>query len=105
MISGQGYYSVFEMLPWYGNQSLHILLLEIRLMIILSQNILALVISPLRWMTHKLGKKEDEKADTKIAFIAWIWGAFASSMPAMFVFRALGVLYAIDAIAGMPNFV
>jgi hypothetical protein len=105
MISGQGYHSIFEKLPWYGSQGFQIILLGISAIIILSQNVSALVISPVRWAVRKLRKKEEDKAVSKIATAAWVWGALASSMLVMFVFRSIGVLYAYDSIGGMPNFV
>jgi len=105
MISGQGYHSTFKKLPWYGSQNFHILLLAFCLLIILSQNLSALVISPLRWVIRKLKKEEDQQAGTVFGRIAWVWGALASSLLVGLVFRAIGILYAIDSIAGMPNFV
>ena len=104
MISGQGYHSIFEKLPWYGSQSFQIILLGVSAIIILSQNVSALVVGPLRWAVRKLRKKEG-KAVSKIAAAAWIWGSLASGMLIMFVVRSIGVLYAYDSIGGMPNFV
>jgi len=36
---------------------------------------------------------------------ARLWVAFVSGLLALFIFRAIGVLYAIDSIGGVPNFV
>ena len=105
MVSGQGYHSTFDKTPWYGSQSFSILLLGFSLVIIGLQNVFTLVVSPIQWGIRKLRKKENEEVTPKLAVIAKVWGALAGGMLAGLIFQAIGVLYAIDAIGGRPNFV
>lgn len=104
MISGQGYHSIFEKLPWYGSQSFHLLVLGFAVLIIVSHNVMALVALPAGW-AYRRWRGEARLSTPHLGTIAWVWGAVASGMLAGFVLRAVGVLYAYGSIGGMPNFV
>jgi hypothetical protein len=60
---------------------------------------------PLGALIRKIRKQESNVNNPWISVVARVWVAVVAGMLALFVFRAIGVLYAIDAVAGMPNFV
>ena len=105
MISGQGYHSTFTKLPWYESQSFHIVLIELAALLIISMIISTFVNMPLGALVRRIRKQTSSENNPWLAVFARVWAAVVSGMLALFVFRAIGVLYAIDAIAGMPNFV
>jgi CubicO group peptidase (beta-lactamase class C family) len=105
MISGQGYHSTFAKLPWYETQSFHIVLIELAALLIISMLVSVFVAMPLGALIRKIRKQESSENNPRLAAVARVWAAVVAGMLALFVFRAIGVLYAIDAVAGMPNFV
>jgi len=105
MISGQGYHSTFSKVAWYETQSFQIVLIELCALLIISMLISAFVTAPLKALTRKIRKQESAENNPWLAVIAHVWVAVVAGMLALFVFRVIGVLYAIDAVAGMPNFV
>jgi len=60
---------------------------------------------PLVVLVRKVRRQTSSENNPWLAVFARVWIAVAGGMLALFVFRAIGVLYAIDAVAGMPNFV
>lgn len=52
---------------------------------------------------RKLRKHASSKSSLGVAVVACLWVALIAGMLGVFVFRAIGVLYAHDAVAGMPN--
>jgi len=105
MISGQGYHSTFAKVAWYESQSFHIVLIELAGLLIVTMLISAFVTMPLGALVRKIRKQESSENNPWLAVTARVWAAVVGGMLALFVFRAIGVLYAIDAVAGMPNFV
>ena len=105
MISGQGYHSTFAKLPWYETQSFHIVPIELAALLIISMLVFVFVTMPLGALIRKIRKQESSENDPWLAVVARVWAVVVAGMLALFVFRAIGVLYAIDAVAGMPNFV
>jgi len=105
MISGQGYRSTFTKLPWYESQSFHMILIQLVALLLISAVISTFVNWPLGVFVRKLRKKTSDEFVSRSAFIARLWAGIVAGMLGLFVFRAIGVLYAIGGIAGMPNFV
>jgi len=105
MISGQGYHSTFAKLPWYESQSFQIVLIELCAVLIVSMFLSTFVTAPLGALIWKIRKQAPEENNSWVAVLALIWSALTSGMLGLFLFRAIGVLYAIDTVAGMPNFV
>ena len=106
MISGQGYHSTFAKLPWYESQSFHVVLVELAVILLISMTLSTFIIWPLGALIRKLRKQSvSSENNSLVAVVARVWAAVSGGMLAPFVFRAIGVLYAIDAVAGMPNFV
>ena len=105
MISGQGYHSSFGKLPWHESQSFHIVLIELCALLIISMLFSTFVAAPIGALIRKLRKQPSLTSDPRAAVVARLWAAIVAGMLGLFVFRAIGVLYAIDAVAGMPNFV
>ena len=106
MISGQGYHSTFAKLPWYESQSFHIVLVELAVILLISMILSTFILWPLGAMIRKLRKQTVSSENYPlVAVVARVWAAVSGGMLVLFVFRAIGVLYAIDAVAGMPNFV
>jgi len=105
MISGQGYHSTFAKVAWYESQSFHIVLIELAALLIISMLISTFVNMPLGVLVRKIRKQTSSENNPWLAVFARVWAAVTAGMLGLFVFRAIGVLYAIDAVAGMPNFV
>lgn len=105
LYSGQGYHSTFNKLPWYESQSFHIILIELVALLLVSIVIYTFLIWPLSALIRKLRNQAAERPASRIAVVARLWAGVVGGMLALFVLRAIGVLYAIDTIGGMPNFV
>ncbi|MCP4428652.1 MAG: beta-lactamase family protein [Chloroflexi bacterium] len=105
MISGQGYHSAFAKLPWYESQSFHMVLIELVVLLLVTAVISTFVIWPLGGLIHKLRRQYTSEPISWGTVAARLWMGLVAGVLALFVFRAIGVLYAIDAVAGMPNFV
>ena len=105
LISEQGYHGAFIKLPWYETQSFHMILVELVAALLISMLVATFVIWPLGALIRKLRKQPTEQRMPWGASLAQIWAALTGGMLLLFAFRAIGVLYAIDAVAGIPNFV
>jgi len=105
MISGQGYHSTFAKLPWYESQSFQMILIQLVALLLISAVISTFLNWPLGAFVRKLRKKASDEFVPRSAFVAHLWAGIVAGMLGLFVFRAIGVLYAIGGIAGMPNFV
>jgi CubicO group peptidase (beta-lactamase class C family) len=102
LYSGQGYHSPFSKLSWYETQSFHIILIEVVSIMIASMVIYTFILWPLGALANKLQKKSSQ--DSWISVVARLWSGLVCGMLALFVIRAIGVLYAIGAIGNIPNF-
>ncbi len=103
LYSGQGYHSAFGKLAWYEAQGTQIIMLELAALLIVSMVMMAFVNWPVGLLINKLRGRRSSIVWSEAA--ARLWAAFVSGLLALFVFRAIGVLYAIDTIGGLPNFV
>ncbi|HLA06443.1 MAG TPA: serine hydrolase domain-containing protein [Anaerolineales bacterium] len=104
MISGQGYHSTFAKLPWFEAQSFHMILIELVAVLLISMLLSTCITWPLGALIRKLRKQPTQKVSWG-AVVARLWITLVGGMLALFLFRAIGVLYSIGSIAGMPNFV
>lgn len=103
LFSGQGYHSTFGKLAWYESQSFQIIMLEVAALLIISMVMMAFVGWPVGLLINKLRGRSSSIIWSEVT--ARLWAAFVSGILALFIFRAIGVLYAIDTIGGLPNFV
>lgn len=103
LFSGQGYHSAFGKLAWYESQRFQIIMLEVTALLIISIVLQAFVGWPVTLLVSKLRRQEINIVWPEVT--ARLWVAFVSGMLALFIFRAVGVLYAIGAIGRLPNFV
>ncbi|MBI5934833.1 MAG: serine hydrolase [Chloroflexi bacterium] len=104
MISGQGYHSTFAKLPWYEAQSFQMVLIELVAVLLISMLVSTCIAWPLSALIRKLRKQPNQKVSWG-AVVARLWITLVGSMLVLFLLRAVGVLYAIGSIGGMPNFV
>ena len=74
------------------------------MLLIISAIIATFIIWPLGTLIRKLRKQTDQTPVSWLAITARIWVAVVGGMLALLVFRAIGVLYAIDTVGGLPNF-
>ncbi len=105
MISGQGYHSTFTKLPWYESQSFQMILIQLVALLLITAVISIFIIWPVGDLIRKVRGQHRSEPISWGAVTARLWLGLVAGMLALFVFRAIGVLYAIGAIAGMPNFV
>ncbi|MCP4140465.1 MAG: beta-lactamase family protein [Chloroflexi bacterium] len=105
MISGQGYHSAFAKLPWYESLSFQMSLIQLVALLLVSAMFSTFVSWPLGALIRKLRKKSSDEPVLLGAFAARLWTGIVAGMLGLFILRAIGLLYAIDAVAGMPNFV
>ena len=104
MISGQGYHSTFKKLAWYESQVFQVVTIATAAFILLVFGLVIFIISPVTWLFRKF-RKQAGSPKSKIELTALIWGGLVTQWLASSVFGVIGVLYAINSIAGMPNFV
>ena len=104
MISGQGYHSTFAKLPWYETQSFQMILIELVAVLLISMLLSTCISWPLGALIRKLRKQPAQK-DSWGAVVARLWATLVGGMLALFLLRAIGMLYSVGSIAGMPNFV
>jgi hypothetical protein len=104
MISGQGYHSTFKKLAWYESKDFQVGSIAIAAFILLTFGLVIFIINPLAWFIRKF-RKQTSTPQSKMELAALIWGGLVTQWLAMSVFRVIGVLYAINSIAGFPNFV
>ena len=104
MISGQGYHSTFKKLAWVESQEFQVGSIAIAALILLTFGFVIFIFNPVVWLIRKL-RKQTSLPQSKMELAALIWGGLLTQWLAMSVFGAIGVLYAINSVAGMPNFV
>ncbi|MEI7849297.1 MAG: serine hydrolase [Chloroflexota bacterium] len=104
MISGQGYHSTFKKLAWYESQEFQISAIALAAFTLLTLGLVIFIILPLAWLIRKF-RKQTRTPQSKMEMVALLWGGLVTQWLAMSVFGAIGVLYAINSIAGFPNFV
>ena len=104
MVSGQGYHGTFVKLPWYESQSFHLVLVVLCAVLIISILLSTFITAPLGTLIRKIRKQEVSGNNPRVAMLAYVWVAIVAGMLGVFVIRAIGVLYAYDAVAGFPNF-
>ena len=102
MISGQGYHSAFAKLPWYESQSFQMILIELVAILLISMLVSTCIPWPLGALIRKLRKQPIRKVSWG-AVGARLWITLVGGMLALFLLRAIGMLYSVGAIAGMPN--
>jgi CubicO group peptidase (beta-lactamase class C family) len=105
LVSGQGYHGTFVKLPWYETQSFQMILIEVVAVLLISMVVSTFIIWPLNALIRRLRKKSNQNPMSRGEVFARLWAAVTCGMLALFALRAIGVLYAIDAVPGMPNFV
>ena len=105
MVSGQGYHGTFSKLPWYETQDFHAVLIALVAFLLISMVVFAFIIWPLGVLIRRLGKKPVQDRASRGAVAARLWAGAVGGILVLFTLRAIGVLYIIGAIAGMPNFV
>ena len=105
MISGQGYHSTFAKLSWYESQTFQSALIALAALLIISMLISTIVIWPLGALIRKLRKQTPKNPVPWGAVVARLWITLVGGMFALFLLRAVGVLYAIGSNGGLPNFV
>ncbi len=104
MISGQGYHSTFKKLAWYESKDFQVGSIAIAAFILLTFGLVVFIFKPLAWFIRKF-RKQTSAPQFKMELAALIWGGLVTQWLAMSVFRVIGVLYAINSIAGFPNFI
>jgi hypothetical protein len=104
MISGQGYHSTFAKLPWYETQSFQMILIELVAVLLISMLVSTCISWPLGALVRKL-RKQPIQIVSWGAVVARLWITLVCGMLALFIFRAIGMLYSVGSIAEMPNFV
>jgi hypothetical protein len=105
MVSGQGYHGTFSKLPWYETQDFHAVLIALVAFLLISMVVFAFVIWPLGALIRRLGKKPAQDRATWGAVAARLCAGTVGGMLVLFILGAIGVLYTVGAISGMPNFV
>lgn len=104
MISGQGYHSTFTKLAWYEAAHFQIAAIATAALILLTFGLLIFLWMPLAWLVRKL-RKLAQVPFSKMELAALLWGGLLTQWLAMAVYGVIGDLYAINSIAGFPNFV
>jgi len=105
MVSGQGYQGTFIKLPWHETQGFHMVLIELVALFLFSMVTSTFFVWPLGALIRKLRKRSDQNPMPWDAILAWLWAAITRLLFVLFTFWVIGVLYAINAVAGVPNFV
>ncbi len=92
MVSGQGYHSTFDKLPWYEARSVQIVWIELVALLLLSMLILTTLIWPLGALIRRLRKVSTQKPILWGAVAARIWATLVGGMFMLFLARCFGVL-------------
>ncbi len=103
LYSGQGYHSAFGKLVWYESQGFQIALVALASGLIVSGWVQTVIVWPVSlWIDKRRGWARDFVwTETAVR----LWTTIVSGMLALFILRAVGVLYAIGSVANLPNFV
>jgi len=104
MISGQGYHSTFKKLAWTESYDFQVGSIAIAAFILLAFGFFIFIFNPLVWFIRKF-RKQASAPQSKMELAALLWGGLVTQWLAISVFHVIGVLYGINSIAGMPNFV
>ena len=104
MISGQGYHSTFTKLAWYESQSFQMNFIGLAALVLLTFGVVVFLLMPIGALVRKL-RKQTTAPQPKLELAALIWGGVVTQLLAMTVFQSIGILYAINSIANLPNFV
>ncbi|MBK7455010.1 MAG: beta-lactamase family protein [Anaerolineales bacterium] len=104
MISGQGYHSTFTKLAWYESQSFQMNFIGLAALVLLTFGVVVFLLMPIGALVRKL-RKQTTAPQSKMELAALIWGGVVTQLLAMTVFQSIGILYAINSIANLPNFV
>lgn len=104
MISGQGYHSTFAKLAWYESQGFQIIFVSIAAFILLTFGLVLFLFMPIAALIRKF-RKQTVQPQPKAATAALIWSGVVTQWLAMSIFLTIGVLYAINSVAGLPNFI
>lgn len=104
MISGQGYHSTFAKLAWYESPGFQTNFIGLTAIILLTFGLVVFLFMPIGALLRKRRQQATEP-QPKAALAALIWAGVVTQWLAMSVFQTIGMLYAIDSIANMPNFV
>lgn len=104
MISGQGYHSTFGKLAAYESSGFQMSFVGLAALILLTFGLVVFPFTPIAALIRKL-RKQTPQPHPKAATIAFIWGGIVTQWLAMSVFLTIGELYAINSVAGLPNFI
>jgi len=105
MVSGQGYQGTFFKLHWYETQIFHIILIGLAGLFLISMVVATFFVLPIGALIRKLRKRSHQNHKPWGATLARLRAAITSGMFALVTFWVIGVLYAINAVAGVLNFV
>ena len=101
MITGQGYHSTFEKLPWYETPTFQTVLIALATLLMVTMLISTLIFWPLGALIRKLRKQSTQKPIAWGAVAARLWTTLVAGMLVLFLFRDFGVLYG----GTLPQFV
>jgi CubicO group peptidase (beta-lactamase class C family) len=104
MISGQGYHSTFGKLAWYESSGFQTGFIALAAFILLTFGLVIFLFMPIAALIRKL-RKQTTQPQPKAATAALVWGGVVTQWLALAVFQTIGVLYAINSVAGLPNFI
>lgn len=104
MISGQGYHSTFAKLKFYESQGFQIIFVGLAVMIILIFGLVIFLFMPIGALVSKF-RKQTTQPRPGVTTAALVWGGVITQWLLMSVFQTIGVLYAINSVAGLPNFI
>jgi len=101
MITGQGYHSTFEKLPWYETPTFQTILIALAISLMVTMLISTLIFWPLGALIRKLRKQSAQKPVSWGAVAARLWATLVAGMLGLFLFRDFGMLYG----GTLPQFV
>jgi CubicO group peptidase (beta-lactamase class C family) len=101
MITGQGYHSTFEKLPWYETPTFQTPLIALATLLMVTMLISTLIFWPLGALVRKLRKQSAQNPVAWGAVVARLWVTLVAGMLVLFLFRDFGVLYG----GTLPQFV
>jgi CubicO group peptidase (beta-lactamase class C family) len=92
MVSGQGYHSTFDKLPWYEARAFQVLVILLVAILIITMLISTVVFWPLGALVRKLRKRSAPKPFSWGALAARLWITLVGGMFLLFLARCFGVL-------------
>lgn len=103
LVSGQGYHSVFAKVQWYETQPAQVAIIAIAAVALLTLGIAVFILWLPRFIARLVRRRP---AGEPLAAIALrLWGGLVTQALALQLLQVIGVLYAFDTVAGLPNFV